>query len=148
MNYTLLRIFLTVTGFLVSAVCLLGLMFNAGLSGGLSSREAAAFQTVGVFCAMPAVAGLLAALGLGTPLLRRASGFWVFIFQPLAAVALLFIKGISDFRLASIGIAFYALVAAGMWLIYFATYRQRHPRQPWRYRPDPAEIRSQADPPY
>ena len=148
MSYTLLRIFLAVAGFLVSAVCLLGLMFNAGLSGGLSSREAAEFKIVGVFYAMPAVAGFLAALGLGTPLLRRASASWVFVFQPLAAVVLLFLNPKSDFLLAAVGIAFYALVAAGMWFIYFATYWQRHPKQPRKNRPAPAERRSQVDPPY
>lgn len=148
MSYTVLRIFLAVAGFLLSAVCLLGLVFNAALLGGLSSREAAEFKVVGVFYAMPAVAGLLAALGLGTPLLRRASGFWVFIFQPLAAVVLLIVKGKSDSLNAAIGIAFYALVAAGMWLIYLATYRQKHPRQPWKSRPVRAQTRSQVDPPY
>jgi hypothetical protein len=134
MSYTLLRIFLPVAGILVSAACLFGLAFNAGSMGSyspLSSSERAEFRMVGVLYAMPAISGLLAAFGLGHPLLRRAGGLWNFALQPLAAFVPLLLRGWlwkSGYQLAAVGMAFYVLVAAALWLIYFATYWQTHPR--------------------
>lgn len=87
---------------------------------------------VGVLYAMPAISGLLAAFGLGHPLLRRAGGLWNFALQPLAAFVLLFLKGWlwkSGYQLAAVGMALYVLVAAALWLIYFGTYWQTHPRK-------------------